>query len=286
MITPTDKITMLKSIYQFSLIAFTALTIVSCGGSEDVATEQPARVDMNSGPARLAQQNMDASLWYSTSAEAHYLYIQTYEIAKLKLRENLAENSQKKACVVLDIDETVLDNSPYMLELIAKGLTFSEETWANWVQEGVAAPLPGALGFTLFCAENDVEVVYVSNRSEEFLGATIRNLDELGFPFADEEHVMLMEGTSDKSERRARVASRYTILLYGGDNLRDYREDFVDRSVNYGKDRVDAFEREMLRTFVLFPNPMYGDWQRLFRRGDPGAEAAAKMDLINKEVFE
>jgi Predicted secreted acid phosphatase len=54
-----------------------------------------------------------AVVWYQTSAEVKALYVQGYNVARDNLATKLATQSEKPKAIILDIDETVLDNSPY-----------------------------------------------------------------------------------------------------------------------------------------------------------------------------
>jgi len=104
-------------------------------------------------------------------------------------------------------------------------------------------------------------VFYITNRDVRERASTLKNLNDLGFPYADEAHLLLMEGTSDKTERRAKVAATHRIVLLVGDQLRDFDEGFKDRAVNMGKDRVDALSDTLMQYFILLPNPMYGTYR-------------------------
>lgn len=283
MITHTDKITMLKN-WKSVGIATLAMIAVACGSKDDVAVDPIDESLIVSTPqAMLSNQNMDATLWFHTSAEADYLFRQCYDLATIKLNRVLNSRSiDGIPVVILDLDETVLDNSPYQLSLLAANETFSDGSWAEWVQQASAEPLPGALEFTIMCRDRQVEVYYVSNRSLDYLEPTITNLKKHGFPFADIEHVFLMEGESDKSSRRERVASMGDIVLYCGDNLRDYREDFSERSTDFGKDLVTEMESTLLTEFVIFPNPMYGEWTKAFVDRKPETEIEKKDQLIER----
>jgi 5'-nucleotidase (lipoprotein e(P4) family) len=163
--------------------------------------------------------------------------------------------------VVVDIDETVLDNSPYQVNAIRQGRTFDQNDWTQWTDKAAAKASPGALDFLKFAASVGCEVFYITNRDIRERASTLKNLNDLGFPFADEQHLLLMEGTSDKTERRARVAASHRIVLLVGDQLRDFDERFKDRSVDYGRDLVDALSDSLSQYFILLPNPMYGTYR-------------------------
>ena len=61
----------------------------------------------------LSEQQIMADAWYQTAGEVKVLYHQAYNIGKMKLDAALVKGSEKKTAIVLDLDETVLDNSPY-----------------------------------------------------------------------------------------------------------------------------------------------------------------------------
>jgi 5'-nucleotidase (lipoprotein e(P4) family) len=236
----------------------------------------------------LSQQGSDAVLWQNTSAEAYRLYQQTYEFAAWRLEQNIAqvleENQidsttadRRPLAVIVDIDETVLDNSPYQVNAIADGRTFDPADWKAWTDQGRAKASPGAVEFLQFARSMDCAVFYISNRDTSERRTTLRNLDSLAFPFADEAHLLLMEGASDKTERRARVAATHRVVLLVGDQLRDFDERFKDRSVNYGRDVVDAMSDTLGQYFILLPNPMYGTYRDAIQGKGTDAEKHDRM---------
>jgi 5'-nucleotidase (lipoprotein e(P4) family) len=201
-------------------------------------------------------------LWFQKSAEMQALFIQGYNIASEKLRDAVAQNSgTKPLAVVADIDETILDNSPFEGWQIATGKGFTDETWKEWTDRGEAKPLPGALGFAKLAESLGVEIFYVSNRSEgDALETTIQNLKELGFPYADREHMLLKTETSSKVERRGRILETHEIVMLIGDNLADLDAVFEERDASLGFDVVDSLSHLFGERFIVLPNPMYGSW--------------------------
>ncbi|HRH37123.1 MAG TPA: 5'-nucleotidase, lipoprotein e(P4) family [Flavobacteriales bacterium] len=251
-------------------------------------------VRYNAGPtvdhaAQLSQQGADATLWQNTSAEAYWLYQQGYDHASLKLETALKDIDEEKqmvdsakwdrrpTAVIVDIDETVLDNSPYQVHAIAKGRTFDQNEWKNWTDSASAKACPGALDFLKFAQSSGCEVFYITNRDIREKASTLKNLNDIGFPFADDAHLLLMEGTSDKTERRARVAASHHVVLLVGDQLRDFDERFKDRSINDGKGVVDAMSDSLSQYFILLPNPMYGTYRDVIQGKGTDAERHARM---------
>src|SRR5690606_35019318 len=131
------------------------------------------------GPAVVgANENLHATLWTQTAAEYRAVALQTYAAARERLADALADPSwsaevaQLRAggfealppAVILDVDETVLDNAPYQARLIRDGGVYTPETWAAWVEEAAAAAVPGALAFTRAADSLGVAVIYLTNR--------------------------------------------------------------------------------------------------------------------------
>ncbi|MBK7241015.1 MAG: 5'-nucleotidase, lipoprotein e(P4) family [Flavobacteriales bacterium] len=215
---------------------------------------------LNAG-TMLSSHGTDAVLWQSTSAEAYRISQQAFELARIRLMENIQMPSPKKNAVIVDIDETVLDNSPYQIHIGHEKTTYDQASWKTWTDMSAAAAMPGAIEFLKFVEQQKCEVFYITNRDVRELASTLRNLDSLGFPFADADHLLLMDGSSDKTERRAQVSATHRVALLIGDQLRDYDERFKDRSINYGKDLVETMNDSLRRYFILLPNPMYGTFR-------------------------
>jgi len=212
-----------------------------------------------------------ALLWSQFSAEAEALYLQGYNIASRILKDSAGITYEMPWAVVLDIDETVLDNSPFDVEKIRAGTKYSEEIWAEWCEMREAIALPGALEFIRLAEKLGVEVFYVSNRKDNLKEATLDNLNELEFPYADEAHLMLKKESSSKDARREAVSMNYNILLLIGDNLGDFDGIFDDRTIVYGKPAVREMKEQFGSRFIMLPNPMYGRWERgTFPEGMPG----------------
>ncbi|MDT0643522.1 5'-nucleotidase, lipoprotein e(P4) family [Zunongwangia sp. F363] len=249
-------------------ITFFCISVFSCKpGQETAATP----VNIDPGYNQLSEQLVMSTLWFQNSLEARQLYIQTYELAKIKL---LANNDKsvggKPNAVVLDIDETVLDNSAYEARLIEKGENYASESWANWVNEENAPALPGAVDFINFAQENNVSVFLVSNRNVETLDATFNNLEKVGIQ-VEEDHVLLKKDTSNKDARREKISENYEVILYVGDQLTDFASIFdtpseAEKLLNREN---DSLQKVLNQKFIILPNPMYGTFeQAVYPEGD------------------
>ena len=219
---------------------------------------------------------LNATLWVQTSVEYRASARQAYELAKLRLDQALADptwtaaleqkavDPKARPAVILDVDETVLSNLPFEGELIRRGGNFSPALWKQWVSQAAAEPIPGALDFCNYAKRNGVTVFYVTNRKHEDEAGTRLNLERREFPLAEDMDVLLTKNerkawASDKTTRRAHVASTHRILLLIGDDFND----FVSGAKTPMKDRaaLSAKHAGMWGTkWIVIPNPMYGSW--------------------------
>jgi 5'-nucleotidase (lipoprotein e(P4) family) len=231
----------------------------------------------------ILPENQDALilsvLWYQKSPEMLAMYYQCYNNATKSLTEKLRNSKDKRQkAVVMDIDETILDNSRVEGYQVIHNVPYSDSIWNRWTDMAIAGPLPGALEFALFARSKGVEIFYVSNRSITTAnGSTIKNLQEKGFPFADSVHLVLKTTTSSKEERRQKISSNHEILLFIGDNIGDFDDVFDDRTKDLGfgavKENIDKFGD----SFIILPNPMYGPWINAAVNEQPGETQREKL---------
>jgi len=223
-----------------------------------------------------------ATLWFQKSAEMRALYYQCFNSAELALAENLAWSGRTRpAAVVLDIDETLLDNSPFQGWQVLEAKEFNNDDWLRWVELARARPLPGAVEFTRYADSLGVEVFYVSNRSVQEMGPTIENMAALGFASADSAHMFLKETTSSKVERRALIEKDYEIILLVGDNLADLGGIYERRGSDLGMGSVDDDRRLFGTEYIVLPNPMYGTWlSELLKRTEGRTEKEKLLKIL------
>ena len=205
-----------------------------------------------------------ATAWYQQSAEMRACYYQAYNLAKVTLKENKQNyKGPKPTAVVLDIDETVLDNSPFEAKLMADQQTYSDSAWMAWSAREEALALPGAADFISYARELGVEVFFISNRVEQERERTLKNLAEAGMA-VDSAYLLLYDlskKTSCKDERRDVVSANYEIILFVGDNLGDYTSLFDHRDSSLALQLADSLRNDFGRKFIVLPNPMYGEWE-------------------------
>jgi acid phosphatase len=229
-----------------------------------------------------ADDNLNAVAWTQTALEHDLIYQETFRSAQSQLLtalkdqrwdalpadDRIAPAKHLKPAVILDIDETVLDNSPYQARLIRKGGEFNEADWAAWCKEERARALPGVVAFTQFAAQHGIAVIYISNRAQDLDAATLSNLRKEGLPVSGPDAFLglgtILPGCeqvgTEKNCRRQLVSQHYRVLMQFGDQLGD----FVTVLSNTPAGRVQALApyRDWIGTrwFVL-PNPTYGSWE-------------------------
>lgn len=208
----------------------------------------------------MNQQSVLAVLYQQKSGEYRAQCYQAMELARLRLEEESRKSpSLRPKAIVLDIDETVLDNSPYQAECILKNKAYPE-LWFDWVQKSRAAAVPGVVKLLKFAERKGFAIYYITNREEKERKATLHNLDSLGIP-AIEENLLMKTSGSGKEGRRSSVESRYHVVLYIGDNLNDFNDSFEKKNPEQRKQIADSLSTMFGKRYIILPNPMYGDWE-------------------------
>lgn len=234
-----------------------------------------------------------------TAVEYEATALQAYRLAQAQLDAALKDPAWTAAleqagdfaklppAVVLDIDETVLDNSYFQARLVRDRAAYNEDRWGAWVREGRATAIPGAREFTQYAAKQGVAVFYISNRMAPLEEATRRNLAALQFPLNDRVDTILSRGerpewaASAKGPRRQHVARDHRIVLLIGDDLGD----FVVNAAGTLEERHarTAPQSEWWgRRWIMLPNPTYGSWERAVI-GSATAPIDAKLRALRFE---
>ena len=210
-------------------------------------------------------------LWMRTSAEYRALAYQGYNVAMnaVKMAVTDPSHQRKPLAIVLDADETVVDNTQLMGKSIANGNgRFDAPWWRQAVHQGKSQAMPGAVEFLNEVHKQGVEIFYVSNRYAPVnLDVTIQNFKELGFPSVDKDHVLLFEKDSDKQPRFDAIAKKYYVVLYMGDNAGDFPIGTKGKTLAERNGIIDAHKEDFGTTFVVFPNPAYGSWVSALAKG-------------------
>ncbi len=259
-----------------------------------VADQTPPK----SAPAGVTMDNrLGANVWVQTSAEYRACCLQTYRLASERLEQYLVAARPPRPAVVMDLDETVFDNSAFQTALYAKGKEYDLDLWFDYEQHwsSETRAVPGAIEFIQRAEKLGVSVIYISNRHGEYKNASLEALKRLGVStdgLADRFYPKMKSGSSEKSARREAVAAKYNVLLYFGDNLRDFSEAFAPPKVDpaSGVDGLKAAiaQRNKLADeaivhwgvdwFVL-PNPVYGEWDRMCGKDPKAVFPATKLEF-------
>lgn len=205
-----------------------------------------------------------AVLWVQSSAEYTVAVRQSYQLATARLEGAMAGTPRSPA-VVMDLDETVLDNSGFEAQQIASNASFNLDAWYEWLGSAKGRAMPGAIEFIEQARRRGVYVYFLTNRPERFREATLKTLARLGVQ-ADEQHGMslLMFGersgwVGEKSSRREFVAERHSLLLVLGNDLND----FVDCGGLTPAQRRELAQQNAAhfgRDWILVPSPIWGTW--------------------------
>ncbi|MBW3565245.1 MAG: 5'-nucleotidase, lipoprotein e(P4) family [Acidobacteria bacterium] len=235
-------------------------------------------------------ENLHATLYVQTAAEYEAVALQTFRAARSLVEEALSRpgwtalsgrsTGDLPPAVIVDVDETVLDNSAYQARLILAGAEYDPASWKSWVDEAAAEAVPGALEFATWANSRGVTIFYVTNRDADEEPGTRRNLRSLGFPIGSGD-VVLTKGEregwgSDKETRREHVAATHRVVLLIGDDLGD----FVPRTWTDVESRRAIIERTRERwgtSWLVIPNPTYGSWLSAVTYGE---ELASRDDRI------
>jgi 5'-nucleotidase (lipoprotein e(P4) family) len=284
-------------------LALTLALLTACAAPAPRQSALPAPAAPASAE-NFELDNLNGVVWARTAAEAEALHRQSYAMARRALEMALADPSWTAAteqsgdfsrlppAVIVDVDETVLDTSDYMVERFRNGRPFDKVDWNRYVQRENATPIPGALDFLKYAASKGVTVFYVSNRSVADAAAGVadevepsrRNLAKFGFPNTDSTKTFLFRdkprGWQEKSPRRAEVAKTHRILMLVGDNLYD----FVDIEQADRDKRALAVQKHLAwlgTRWIVIANPMYGSWEQVVAGYDTGAAGRkARLEAV------
>ncbi|MEM7586236.1 MAG: 5'-nucleotidase, lipoprotein e(P4) family [Acidobacteriota bacterium] len=228
---------------------------------------------------RTTHEGLNGTLWVQTSGEYEAITTQTFDIASTRLEEALADSSwtadleqasgdysKLPPAIIADVDETILDNSPFQARLAIDEAEFSEDAWKQWVHKRSARALPGAKKFLDFADSKGVTIFYVTNRDADLEESTRVNLTQQDLPVDDSRDTLFMRGEkegwgSDKASRREVVAKEFRILLLLGDDLNDFFSGARTKEPGPRRELVEKHSEQWGRKWIVFPNPLYGSWE-------------------------
>lgn len=246
-----------------------------------------------------AEADLNATLWIQTSAEYQATSEQTYRWGKTMLLEALKDpawtaaveqNSVagKPPAVILDIDETALDNTAYQGRLLKAHELHSEENFTAFRNEQISRPIAGAVDFCNFAREHHVQVFFTTNQRapEEAIRG---NLAKVGFQLDPTEDTVLLSrerpewDSSDKTARRRFIAEKYRVILQFGDDFND----FVAAGGKSVADRaalLDRYHANFGTKWFMLANPIYGSWERAVLGNRPGLSRCEQIQIKNEAL--
>ncbi|WP_045726532.1 5'-nucleotidase, lipoprotein e(P4) family [Xanthomonas sp. GPE 39] len=256
------------------------------------------------GPG-TADDHLNAVLWMQRSVEYRAAAEQTYRAATERLdaalqdpawnalvpEERANASATLKPAIVMDVDETVLDNMPYLARLVRSGKEYEAASWDQWVREKKAQAVPGAVDFAKAATAKGITVLYVTNRDVHLNEATLVNLRKVGLPVADNS-VLLGLGTvvkdckqngSEKHCRRQLVGQQYRVLMQFGDQLGDFVQVLANTTENRTR-LLQQYHAWFGSRWWMLPNPSYGSWEPALFNNDltqpRAARHQAKLDAL------
>ncbi len=192
--------------------------------------------------------------WVTKSIEYDLLCEQIYRIAWVSIRNRLAEIEYP--VIIMDLDETVLDNSEYQFDLFLKSEKYNSNSWNKFVKNEISQLVPGAKEFIeKYKKKPNAKIIYISNRDASSLKATKNNMKKLGIYFDDDIFLLRKDANDVKTIRRQEVVNGTDRMkIYGPQKIIAY---FGDASGDF----PDDIQYEFGINKFIFPNPMYGEWQ-------------------------
>jgi 5'-nucleotidase (lipoprotein e(P4) family) len=217
------------------------LLLTACASTKNIATGNAISI-ANGGKAW-------ASIWQQRAAEYKALCFQAYNIAKLRVDEGIKNPGSKPWAIVTDIDETLLDNSPYDASRALQNLDYTDATWKGWTDKAIADTVPGAPAFFKYAASKGITIFYITNRNEGERATTLKNLQLYGLPNADND--MLYDNHPSEESRVATTRK---------------------------------LEKEFGSRYIVIPNPSYGDFEGALFRFNYKLTNAQKDSVIKANI--
>ena len=235
---------------------------------------------------------------YQLSAEVKALQMQAFKLARMRLDERLKEQAQgkysKPLAIISDLDETILSDTMYLADAVQR-----PEAWDNGPMDehyyaalaSVACKaIPGAVEFFNYASSKGVELFYITNREPDKGELTVKQLQWLGFPNADKDHIQvkLEDKSSNKTQRRNNVLKNHDVIMYLGDNIGDFTGDFKNE---LGPEKRTELALQAPYTdfwgdkWIVLPNATYGNYVSAVWYGDKKADAAKRIKYI-KQLFD
>ncbi len=251
----------------------------------DVVWDNVTKTAFAKDPLRISnsvdrEQKVDVALW-QLSAEARACFWQSFNLATLRFDQALEEKkSGEKLAVVADIDDTLVDGVMYTADVLQDG-EWTNEAFGKSLASEACLPLPGAVEFMNYVVEKGGSVFYITNRDPSLREVTYSSMKDMGFPMIDDQHIFIRETgmASSKEARRAGIEKDYNVVLLLGDNLEDFSDLFpVTQGNDARRNAVDKISDQWGDKFIVFPNAVYGDWEKAVYQYDKTKTLEQRID--------
>ena len=268
------------------LLAATAVALFATAfaHAEDANTTGPSGNGVNNAL-------IHAVAWKQTAAEYRALYHQGFNIARMHVEAALANRKEggKPLAVVTDIDDTILQPLEYWGHLVASNIDyFDDAIWDRWIPTNGVVAAPGAREFLEFCAQNGVEVFYITSREqgEKTYEYAMGHLKHLGYPFADDAHLTVLRDTSNKEKKQDEILQTHEVIAFLGDNLNDFGRKYYLKGDVDGRIAAMEADRDMYGSkYIVFPNPTDGHWMAaIFGESEPPATDANRLKMKDAAI--
>ena len=223
-----------------------------------------------------SSSNYNATQWYRDSAEKTALYNQIYAIGLEKVTAKVKKMKKDSWGVVLDIDETVLDNSEYQKRNVLSCSPYNTKTNYAFMEEKVSVAAPGAINFTCSIQKLGGRVILVTNRNgiydDKIQEATVDNLEAQGICF---DNVVFANGDDDRNKTPRFIAitkgdysnilateklAPLKVVAYFGDNIQDFPNIKQTDAIKQTPD--SKYFQKFGQEYFSLPNPTYGSWEK------------------------
>ena len=264
----------------------TGVAILLLGLTVGGCVSRPPAAANDNAQQQLTEQTVFAVNWMQQSGEYSALSYQAFNMAEMAFDQSRPKAGLKKA-VVVDLDETMIDNSAYAGWQIKYHQPFTGPTWSRWTQARKAKALPGAVEFSHYVIDHGGRIFYVSNRDQQDYDATADNLKALGFADVTAQTLLLKPagGSSNKIERFNSLAQQgYDITVYVGDNLNDFSGEPYHKLNTQRRDFVNRHQDDFGRKYIMLPNPSYGDWESGLSKEYPSASDQDKLKIREQMI--
>jgi 5'-nucleotidase (lipoprotein e(P4) family) len=237
------------------IFAILVIITAACNTTQKTAVMSPGSSNL------VSNGKMFATIYQQKSAEYRALCLQAFNIAHLRIDAISSTQTSLPKVIVTDIDETILNNSPFEAHQTLQGKDYDAAAWAQWAAMASADTVPGSLSFLQYASSKGIEIFYVTNRGESEKELTLKNLQKFNFPNSDNAHLFPLQNTSSKETRRQSIAASHDIVMLMGDNLGDFSSLFDRKNLQDRRQNTDAVAAQFGDRFIVLPNPAYGDWE-------------------------